>query len=147
MTVIPFRRAAVRPGWARSEIDSMSAAFAPALGRGDASRWVIAETEHGDPQLYLLGPEPEQACFLCVSRVGGRYIVEDGTGGLLSERGSLLLLAEQLRLLVSRRAAALVARIGLLWMAGRKAVEEKVEPIMAEPVELLSQLVPLAIAA
>ncbi len=148
MTVIPFRhRDDVRPGWAKSELDSIAAALTPALGRGDASQWVVAETERGDPQLYLLGPEPEQECILCISRIGGRYVIEDGTGGLLSERGSLILMAEQIRLLLNRQAAALVARIGLLWIAGRRAAQEKVEPIMAEPVEFLSELVPLAIAA
>jgi len=148
MTVIPFRhRGGIRLGWAKSEIESMTAALAPALGRGDASQWVVAETERRDPQLYLLGPGPAQECILCISRVGDRYVIEDGAGGLLSERGSLLLLAEQIRLLLNRRAAALAAGIGLLWIAGRKLAQEKVEPIMAEPVEFLSELVPLAIAA
>jgi hypothetical protein len=148
MTVIPFhRRDDVRTGWAKSEIESIAAALAPALGRGDASQWVVTATERGDPQLYLLGPEPEQECILCISRVGDRYIVEDGTGGLLSERGSLLLLAEQIRQLLNRRTAALFARIGLLWIAGRRVAEEKIEPIMAEPVEFLSEFAPLAIAA
>lgn len=147
MNVFPFPHETRRQGWSRPEIHTMEAIFAPALGRGDASGWVVAETERGDPQVYLLGPAPEQDCILCVSRLGRRYIVEDGTGGLVSERGSLLLLAEQVRLLLRQRSAAFIARIGLLWFAARKEAEEKVEPIMAEPVEILSQMVPLAIAA
>lgn len=147
MNVFPFRHPTPQKGWNTSEIQTMEAIFTPALGRGDASGWVVAQTERGDPQVYLLGPAPEQDCILCVSRLGRRYIIEDGTGGLLSERGSLLLLAEQLRLLLRNRSAALIARIGLLWFAARKEAEEKVEPIMAEPVEILSQIVPLAIAA
>lgn len=147
MNVLAFRHPLSHVGWNRSEMDVMAKAFAPAVGSGEASRWVVAETERGDPQVYLLGPDPDQDCILSISRLGRNYIVEDGSGGLLSERGSLLLLAEQLRLLLRRRTSALVARIGLLWVAGRKAAEEKVEPMMAEPVEIITELMPLAMVA
>lgn len=145
MNVLAFRQP-VRAGWTTAEIGTLEAVFAPALGRGEATRWVVGETEEGDPQVYLLGPDPENDCILCVSRLGRRYIVEDGTGGLLSENGSLLLLAEQLRLALRRRTASVLARIGLLWAAGRNA-EERVEPFVAEPMELFTQIVPLAMVA
>ncbi len=50
-------------------------------------------TEKGDAQFYLLGPLPDQACELCVSRIGGRYILEDGSGRLLFEHRNLDLVA------------------------------------------------------
>ena len=147
MNVLAFRRPATQPGWNRSEMETIATAFAPAVGAGEASGWVVAETERGDPQVYLLGPSPDQDCILSISRLGRNYIVEDGSGGLLSERGSLLLLAEQLRLLLRRRTSALVARIALFWIAARKAAEEKIEPILAEPAEIISELAPLAMVA
>jgi hypothetical protein len=147
MNVLPFRQKALQHGWNQSEIKTMGAVFAPALAHGNASRWVIGETEQGDPQVYLLGPAPDEDCVLCISRIGGRYIVEDGTGGLLSERGSLLLLAEQLRVFLCGRPVAFVARVGLLWFAGRKAAEEKIEPMLAESMDMLIQIAPLASAA
>ena len=150
MTVLAFHRQPRQLGWNRSELETIATAFSPAVGAGEASGWVVAETERGDPQVYLLGPNPDQDCILSISRLGRDYIVEDGTGGLLSERGCLLLLAEQLRLLMRRRTSALVARIGLVWIAWRKAAEEaeeQVEPMMAEPIEIISHLVPLAMVA
>ena len=147
MTVLAFRQNAIQPGWNRSEMETIAMAFTPTVGAGEASGWVVAETERGDPQVYLLGPSPDQDCILSVSRLGRNYIVEDGSGGLLSERGSLMLLAEQLRLLLRRRTSALVARIGLIWIAARKATEEKVEPLIAEPIEIISELAPLAMVA
>jgi hypothetical protein len=146
MNVLPFRSQAFHSGWNASEMQAMETAFAATLAEGKASGWAVGETERGDPQVYLLGPLPQENCILCISRVGRRYVIEDGTGGLLSERGSLLLLAEQLRLLLRNRGAAIVARIGLIWCAGRKAAEEKVE-LFIEPMELLSQIAPLAAAA
>ena len=142
MTVIAFRREPARPGWSQVEIGTMSAAFAPALGQGDASGWVAAETEAGDPQLYLLGPAPDQECIASVSRLGHLYVLEDGQGRILGEHNALAVLAEQLRGLLRRKKVAFVARLTVVWIAVREAFEEKVEPVLAEPVEMLSLVVP-----
>ena len=66
-----------------------SAALAPSTGR----EWETGITEKGDAQFYLLGPLPDQACELCVSRIGGRYILEDGSGRLLFEHRNLDIVA------------------------------------------------------
>ncbi len=142
MTVIAFRREPARPGWSQVEIGTMSAAFAQALGQGDASGWVAAETEAGDPQLYLLGPAPDQECIASVSRLGHLYVLEDGQGHILGEHNALAVLAEQLRGLLRRKKVAFVARLTVVWIAVREAFEEKVEPVLAEPVEMLSLVVP-----
>lgn len=142
MTVLSFRRQAHQPGWHQSEIGKMTAAFAPALTRGDASEWVAAETEAGDPQLYLLGPEPEQECFVCVSRLGRLYVLEDGQGRILFEHNAIDVLAAQLRTMLRRKRAAIVARIALAWIAVKEVFEEKVEPVLAEPAEILSHVAP-----
>jgi hypothetical protein len=142
MTVLPFRRQVHQPGWHQSEIGTMTAAFAPALSRGDASEWVAAETEVGDPQLYLLGPEPEQECFVCVSRLGRLYVLEDGQGRILFEHDAIDVLAAQVRRMLRRKKASIVARIAVAWVAVKEAFEEMFEPVLAEPVEILSHVAP-----
>jgi hypothetical protein len=142
MTVIPFRREPAQPGWTRTEIGTMSAAFAPALSQGDASGWVAAETEAGDPQLYLLGPAPEQECVASVSRLGRVYVLEDGQGRILFEHNAMGVLAEQLRGMLRRKKTAFIARLTVAWVAVREIFEEKVEPVLAEPSEILSLVAP-----
>ena len=69
------------------------------VSSGAASGWAFGETERGDPQLYLLGPEPECDCILCVSRLDDRYILEDGKGRLVAEHDDLTSLGEQVAVL------------------------------------------------
>ena len=91
MTVIPFERPSVAGAWSEAELNVVEGA----LGRLRDGEWDTGLTETGDAQLYLLGPE--QACELCVSRIGGRYILEDGAGRLLFEHRSLPLVAMHAR--------------------------------------------------
>src|SRR6266436_1304982 len=67
-------------------------------------------TETGDAQFYLLGPLPDQACELCVSRIGGRYILEDGSGRFLFEHQSLALVALHAKAAVRSMRCWLIAR-------------------------------------
>ena len=100
-------------------------------------------TEKGDPQFYLLGPLPDQACELCVSRIGGRYILEDGAGQLLFEHQSL---PSGRAAREGGRQSAAVARlshaIALLWFTVRHTIHDKVEPLLVESEELLVHLAP-----
>ena len=89
MSVVAFeRKQNTASGAKRNSVPSsrrLSAAVAPGTGR----EWETGMTEKGDAQFYLLGPLPDQACELCVSRIGGRYILEDGSGRLLFEHRNL----------------------------------------------------------
>jgi hypothetical protein len=77
---------------------------------GGARRWDVGITEIGDPQFYLLGP-PHDECILCISRLGRMYVLEDGHGQLLFEHNSLLVLAEQARVVLQKKKTQIVARV------------------------------------
>jgi hypothetical protein len=98
-------------------------------------------TEQGDVQFYLLGPLPDQACEVCVSRIGGRYILEDGSGRLLFEHRNLELVALHAKAAVPST-SWLMVRAVTLWCAIRNTIHEKVEPLLGEGEELLVQFVP-----
>jgi hypothetical protein len=86
-------------GWRRGELQHLLSECSASVSNGAASGWAFGETERGDPQLYLLGPEPECDCILCVSRLDDLYILEDGKGQLIAEFANLVLLCEQVALL------------------------------------------------
>ena len=144
MSVVQFSRpAAPAPtGWQSAELQQVMAVSAGAIKAGEASGWDVGMTEQGDPQIYLLGPPPDYDCILCISRLGGRYVIEDGSGRVLFEHDNPMLLAEQATAALRRRKAAIVARIAVAWCAMREAVEEKTEVLMAEPMELLTHFGP-----
>ncbi|UZE50405.1 hypothetical protein ONR75_06800 [Rhodopseudomonas sp. P2A-2r] len=98
--MIAFAQRPASGAWSEAELNIVVAALN--LPDGD---WETGTTECGDAQLYLLGPRPEQACELCVSRIDGRYILEDGAGRLLFDHENLALVAQQAR-------APFAARIG-----------------------------------
>ncbi len=147
MTVVPFaKREPDTAGWQRYEVQRVAEVCAEPMALGDVSGWETGTTEAGDPQLYLLGPAPERECVVCVSRLGRLYVLEDGQGRILAEHDAIDVLAEQVRGTLRRRKASIVARIAVAWFAVREAFEEKVEPAMAEPVELLSLVAPQFVA-
>ena len=53
-----------------------------------------------------------------------------------------MLLVEQARAALRRKKAAIAARIAVTWCAVREFFEEKVEPVLAEPVEVLTHFAP-----
>jgi hypothetical protein len=144
MNVLKFPRAAAPPpnGWQPTELQQVMAASAGSIAAGDASGWEIGATDQGDPQVYLLGPPPDYDCILCISRLGDRYVIEDGGGRVLFEHDDPMLLAEQATAALRRRKAAIVARIAVAWCALREAVEEKAEALTGEPMELLTHVGP-----
>ena len=78
MNVVAFKPDLRSAEWRRHELQQIVTALGPAL-RADPSRaWELGSTEAGDPQFYLLGPD--QACTLCVSRLGHSYVLEDHEG-------------------------------------------------------------------
>jgi hypothetical protein len=142
MTVVQFRQREVAQGWHGGEMNALLAACGDSLDKGAVSGWEVGTTEAGDPQLYLLGPAPDHECILCVSRLGRLYVLEDGQGRIVFEHDAIGLLVEQVRGALRRTKAAIVARIVVAWLAIKETFEERMEPVLAEPAELLSHVAP-----
>ena len=140
MSVVAFERTQETGIWSERELNTICAALQAALAPSTGREWETGTTEKGDAQFYLLGPLPDQACELCVSRIGGRYILEDGVGRLLFEHRNLDLVALHARAAVPSTSWLMVKAI-TLWCAIRNAVYEKVE-LIAEGEELLVQIAP-----
>jgi hypothetical protein len=144
MPVIAFH-AKPSPGvWSAAELDMLAGALGLEAG-GHA--WEIGLTERGDAQFYVLGPQPEQACAVCVSRIEGRYILEDGCGRLLFEHDSLRLVAAHAGNALRATRWWLVARIVVVWCTLRHIIHDRIEPLVSEPwitegEELLVHLAP-----
>lgn len=138
----PLRAQPAPEGWQQAELQQIVAACSGSVAAGEASGWEIGVTESGDPQVYLLGPPPEYPCVLCISRVGGHYLIEDGQGRLLLEHDRPMLLAEQALAAIRRRKAMLLAKVAVVWHAFREAFEEKTEALTAEPLEVLVHFAP-----
>ena len=141
MSVVAFERRQDTGEWSEKELSILAAAFGATIARGAGRQWETAKTENGDAQFYLLGPLPEQACELCVSRIGGRYILENGAGRLLFEHRNLELVALHAKAAVPSTSWLMVRAI-TLWCAVRSAMHEKIEPLLVEGEELLVQFVP-----
>jgi hypothetical protein len=79
---------------------------------------------------------------LCVSRIGGLFILEDGSGRLLFEHQSLAVVALHAKAAVRSMRGWLVARAVLLWCTIWHLIHDKVEPLLDESEELLVELAP-----
>jgi len=141
MSVVAFERRQDAAVWTETELDTIVAALKASIAPATGRTWETGVTENGDVQFYLLGPRPEQACELCVSRIGGRYILEDGSGRLLFEHRNLDLVALHAKAAVSST-PWLMVRAVMLWFAIRSMIQEKFEPILVEGEELLVQVAP-----
>ena len=136
MNVIAFERTRIAGAWSEAEMNTLVSTL------NDGREWDIGLTEQGDAQLYLLGPQPDLACELCVSRVGGRYLLEDGAGRLLFEHRSLPLVAMHARSALRITRWSLVGRIVVVWCTIRDVIHDRVEPLLGESEELLVHLTP-----
>ncbi|MDI1263572.1 MAG: hypothetical protein PS018_09985 [bacterium] len=141
MSVVAFGRKQNAGEWSERELNTLVAALSAALAPGSGREWETGVTEAGDAQFYLLGSRPDQACELCVSRIGKRYVLEDGSGRLLFEHRNLDLVVLHARAAVPRT-SWLMVRMIVLWCAIRSTVHEKVEPVLIETEELLVHLAP-----
>lgn len=142
MTIVRFQRRETMHSWQKVEMSALLAACGASLDQGTISGWEVGETETGDPQLYLLGPAPDHECLLCISRLGRLYVLEDGQGRVVYEHDSMDLLAEQVRGSLRRTKSAIAARAVVAWLALKETFEERVEPAMAEPMEILTHFAP-----
>ena len=143
MSVVKFPRMQqpLSQGWQTRELTQLINACTT-VPNSDVSGWEVGTTEHGDPQLYLLGPAPEHDCILSISRLGRLYVLEDGTGQVLFENDNLTVLAEHACTALRKRKGGIVARLTVCWCAARQFFEEKIEPVLVEPVEFISHFVP-----
>ena len=141
MSVVAFERTQETGVWSEQELGTIVAALQTALAPSTGREWEVGTTESGDAQFYLLGSLPDQACELCVSRIGGRYILEDGSGRLLFEHRNLDLVVLHARAAIPST-PWLMARVIMVWCAIRTAFHEKLEPVIAETEELLIQFAP-----
>ena len=138
MSIVEFPRGfPASDAWSPEELQQLIALF-----RDGETRYATGATEHGDPQFYLLGPAPEHACVLCVSRLAQTYVLEDGEGRLIGEAGALEGFAVEAARAAVRGSRSLVARLALVWCTVRLAIEEKFEPVFEESQELLVRVVP-----
>jgi hypothetical protein len=142
MSVVAFERKQSAEAWSEAELDTLLASLNGALASGNGGEWETGVTEQGDPQFYLLGPLPDQTCELCVSRIGRRYLLEDGSGRLLFEHQSLPLVALHAKAAMRSSWSGLVARVALLWCTIRHMIHDRLEPLLAESEEMLVHLVP-----
>ena len=115
MTILPFPTRHEAAPWHSRELTEVLGACAESISRGEASGWEVGRTETGDPQFYLLGPEPDYECLLCISRLGRAYVLEDGNGRVLIEDNGLVTMAQNVRDVLKRKKTAIVARIALTW--------------------------------
>jgi hypothetical protein len=143
MTVIAFqpRMLQLDGPWRTGELNAMVETLMPEATRPGGLGWDVGLTEIGDPQFYLLGP-PQDECLLCISRVGRRYVLEDGAGHVLFEHHRLSLLVERAKAALQKRKAQIVARAALVWCALRETVEERLDALVLEGEELLAHCVP-----
>lgn len=143
MTVVSFSpRNKFPSGWRSAEVQELLTGCATSLSSGEVSGWESGETETGDPQLYLLGPAPDYECVFCVSRLSGLYVLEDGNGAILLEHRNLGVLSQRLRAFLSRRRLMICAKAAIVWVALRQTIEEKIEPLLAEPMEVATHFAP-----
>jgi len=145
MNVVKFPRmqGPLPQGWQSGELTKLTNACMT-MPNSDVGSWEVGTTEQGDPQLYLLGPAPEHECILSISRLGRLYVLEDGKGQVLFENDNIMVLVEQTCIALRKRKAEIVARLTAGWCAVREFFEEKVEPALAEPIEIIAHFAPLA---
>ena len=143
MTVIAFqpRMLQLDGPWRTGELNAMVETLMPEATRPGGLGWDVGLTEIGDPQFYLLGP-PQDECLLCISRIGRRYVLEDGAGQVLFEHYRLWLLVERAKAALQKRKAQIVARAALVWCAVRETVEERLDAVVLDGEELLAHCVP-----
>lgn len=76
--------------WSAAETRELLRVFATLRQRAGAEEYAYGLTELGEPQFYVLAPGCEEGCVACISRLrGGRYVLENGRGGIVAE-GPLL---------------------------------------------------------
>jgi hypothetical protein len=143
MTVVEFLpRVETDHGWRPIELARIVDAISPEVAARKIDGWDVGTTEAGDPQFYVLTALPDNDCVLCISRIGGTYVLEDGRGRILCEQDELAAVTEAAKKHLRRRPLGLVARATVLWLGFRQSIEEKVDAVLVESEELLTHVAP-----
>jgi hypothetical protein len=144
MTVIRFPTHPPTPvdDWDPADREAIAKLCGPHLKAGEIIGYESGVTECGDPQVYLIGPAPEHDCILCISRLGRLYLLEDGRGQLLGEYQRIAELVDRAGSTLAQKRNSIAVRAIGAWYAAREFFEEKLEPLLAEPAELLSHVAP-----
>jgi hypothetical protein len=84
-----LRRSALPGAWQPEEIAELMRLYAELKRGTEGLGYEYGETEQCEPQFYILSAGPAEHCLSCVSRLSrdGRawYVIQDGSGGLLTE--------------------------------------------------------------
>jgi hypothetical protein len=132
----------IRPGWNDEEMAALRRLTRLLSRRRGAEASHFGETEAGEPQFYVLGPAPDEACIACVSRVGSRYVLDDGRGRLLADEGDIGdLVKRAFEAYPAPRRVPLATRAFLVVCAWRAFVDQKMAAL-EESLEMLSRIVP-----
>jgi hypothetical protein len=128
--------------WQQAELEAIRTAFAPELAAREAGSWHVGATEMGDPQFYLLGAPPEEACIVSISRLGRLYVLEDGAGRVMFEHVNLRRLTDRAKEILRGARSGIIASLAVMFGAIRNTFHERVEPLMAEGEEFLLHFAP-----
>ena len=109
-------------------------------GRTGARSWETGVTERGEPQFYVIGPDPDQRCVTCVSRLGAVYVLEDGSGRVLAEDRCLRELVKRASRAISEAAANSVSRRAPSWRSAPAVRVEEKMVAFEESLELLARV-------
>ena len=145
MNVVAFppRPAQGTRSWTARELEALVAVYEAHWASGDAAAWDIGATEFEDPQFFILGPAPDLDCVMAISRVGSIYVLENGAGEVLTDTPSLgKVVAAATTPIGAKKSLGLAGRLMLALAAVRLAVEERLEPVLAESEELLIRVAP-----
>jgi hypothetical protein len=126
MNVVDFarrkERAAALNAWSPAEIGELTRLYRAKREHDGAAVFAYGETDHRDPQFYILNSTDAEACTASVSRLfrGNRrwYVIEDGQGNIQVEGGCLRTLVGRLCgywSLMRHTLAAALALIGQQW--------------------------------
>jgi hypothetical protein len=134
----------VQRGWHPAELEQLVRLYSAQAAAGRVSGWDIDSTELEDPQFYLFGAgSDEDDCVICVSRVGCRYVLEDGNGTLLAEDVNLApVVMKASRALAGQCRAVFVTRLLVTLCAIRVLIEERLEPLLPDSSDMLLRVAP-----
>lgn len=112
------RRPAKSNAWTPAETEELTRLFRAKRDLGGAEGFAYGETDHRDPQFYVLSSTDAEPCTVCVSRLirDGRrwYVIEDGRGNVQTEGGCLRVLVGRLCGYWSSMRNTLAAALALL---------------------------------
>jgi hypothetical protein len=129
-------------GWNDDELAALRRLSRLVSRRRGAQSWHMGATDAGEPQFYLVGPDPDQPCVACVSRVGSGYVLEDGNGHVLAEEARVAeLITRASAAFPVRRRVPLSARAFLAVCAWRAFVDQKMAAF-EESLDVLARVAP-----